>query len=195
TDQRGALRGALGLNAGPNPDIGAYEASSSYLVTLTTDTTDVGTLRAAVGWANVSTNVNPANSPVAPNTVTFDPSVTGTITLGSGLTISSNVTITGPGATVLTVSGGGPSSSFSVFTMYYWVTACISGLTISNGNADSGGGVYNDGSLTLANDTLSGNSAEDGGGIYNDNYGTVTLTNDTLSGNSATDGGGIYNYG
>ena len=39
--------------------------------------------------------------------ITFDPSVTGTITLGSGLTISSDVTITGPGTTVLTVSGGG----------------------------------------------------------------------------------------
>ncbi|HKM55189.1 MAG TPA: Ig-like domain repeat protein, partial [Isosphaeraceae bacterium] len=102
--------------------------------------------------------------------------------------------ITGPGATVLTVSGGGPSSSFSVFTMYYWVTACISGLTISNGNADSGGGVYNDGSLTLANDTLSGNSATDGGGVYND--GSLTLANDTLSGNSAYDyGGGVDNYG
>src|SRR5208337_1134584 len=54
TDQRGALRGPAGLNAGTTVDIGAYEASSSYLVTSTADTNDVGTLRAAVGWANVS---------------------------------------------------------------------------------------------------------------------------------------------
>ena len=73
TDQRGALRGPAGLNAGTTVDIGAYEASSSYLVTSTADSTDVGTLRAAVGWANVSTNANPANiaSP-APNTIVFD---------------------------------------------------------------------------------------------------------------------------
>ena len=35
TDQRGALRGPAGLNAGTTVDIGAYEASSSYLVTST----------------------------------------------------------------------------------------------------------------------------------------------------------------
>ncbi len=39
TDQRGALRGALGINAGANVDIGAYEASSSYLVATAADTT------------------------------------------------------------------------------------------------------------------------------------------------------------
>ena len=54
-------------------DIGAFEASSSYLVTNTADSLDVGTLRAAVGWANVSTNANPANIACpAPNTVIFD---------------------------------------------------------------------------------------------------------------------------
>ena len=73
TDQRGALRGPAGLNAGTAVDIGAYEASSSYLVTSAADSNDVGTLRAAVGWANLSTNANPANiaSPAA-NTIVFD---------------------------------------------------------------------------------------------------------------------------
>ena len=34
---------------------------------------DVGTLRAAIGWANVSTNANPANiANPAPNTIVFD---------------------------------------------------------------------------------------------------------------------------
>ena len=60
-DQRGALRGPAGLNAGPTVDIGAYEASSSYLVSSTADTLDVGTIASAVGWANVNANVNPAN--------------------------------------------------------------------------------------------------------------------------------------
>ena len=47
-DQRGALRGPAGLNAGPTVDIGAYEASSSYVVTTAVDSTTVGTLRAAI---------------------------------------------------------------------------------------------------------------------------------------------------
>ena len=76
TDQRGALRGGQpgGLNAGSTVDIGAYEASSSSLVTSTAPSTDVGTLQTAIGWANVSTNANPANtaSP-APNTIVFAP--------------------------------------------------------------------------------------------------------------------------
>jgi hypothetical protein len=73
TDQRGALRGPAGVNAGTHVDIGAYEATSSYQVTSTADSSDVGTLRTAIGWANVNTNVNPANtSNPAPNTIDFN---------------------------------------------------------------------------------------------------------------------------
>ncbi|HEV3311885.1 MAG TPA: S53 family peptidase, partial [Chloroflexota bacterium] len=70
TDQRGARRGPAGLNAGSTVDIGAYEASSSYLVTSTAPSTDVGTLQTAIDWASISTNANPAaaTSP-APNTI------------------------------------------------------------------------------------------------------------------------------
>jgi hypothetical protein len=142
-----------------------------------------GDLRYCVNRANA----NPGS------TIQFG--VTGAINLGSGLTISSNLTITGPGASSVAVKGGGSSSNFSVFTVNSGVTASISGLTISNGNAPNGGGVYNAGSLTLTNDTLSGNSAKyNGGGVYNGN-GTATLTDDTLSGNSAQCGGGVYNSG
>ena len=59
----------------------------------------------------------------------------------------------------------------------------------------NGGGIRNDGTLTLNNSTLSGNSAgADGGGI--DIFlGIATLNNSTLSGNHAgVKGGGISNY-
>ena len=77
------VRGPIGLNAGANPDIGAYEASSSYVVSLTGDTLDAGTLRTGVNWADISTNPNPENlfNP-APNTIDF--TATGTITLSGG---------------------------------------------------------------------------------------------------------------
>ena len=75
TDQRGAVRGGQSdaVNAGSTVDIGAYEASSSYLVTTTADSTAIGTLRSAILWADLSTNANPANlaSP-QPNTIDFD---------------------------------------------------------------------------------------------------------------------------
>ena len=127
-------------------------------------------------------------------TITFAPGLGGTITLSSGLVISSNVTIDGPGDGAVTVSGGGPSSNFSVFTVNSGVTATISGLDIADGyTSGNGGGIFDSGNLTLSSDTVSGNSAASGGGI--DNTGTVTLINDTFSGNSATSGGAIDNAG
>src|SRR5207248_2806331 len=43
----------------------------------------------------------------------------------------------------------------------------------------------------IINSTLSGNSATLGGGVYND--GTLTITNSTISGNTASSlGGGVY---
>ena len=54
-DQRGALRGPAGLDAGTAFDIGAYEASSSALVTSPADNANLGSLRAALAWANGST--------------------------------------------------------------------------------------------------------------------------------------------
>ena len=114
-----------------------------------------------------------------------------TITLtGSQLELSNTTeteTITGPAAGV-TIDAGGLSRVFQVDAL---VTASISGLTITGGNAslDGGGGVKNFGILALTNCTVTGNSAYSGGGLQID--GTATLTNCTVSGNnSATFGGG-----
>ena len=123
---------------------------------------------------------------------TIDFSVAGTITLTTGmLTIGKNLTITGPGASSLTISG---NNSSTVFSISAGTAVNISGLTVSNGNAgpDDGGGILNSGTLTLTNVTISNNSAKGGGGIVNG--GTLTLTNVTISNNSAEDGGGIFNF-
>jgi hypothetical protein len=67
----------------------------------------------------------------------------------------------------------------------------------SNIAPDSGGGLYNRGILILNNSTVSGNASWQAGGIYNYTPGIVTLNNSTVSGNTAanTDGGGILNDG
>jgi hypothetical protein len=119
------------------------------------------------------------------DTLVFAPSLNGqTITLTSGyLAISNNLTIQGPGASLLTISGNHLSQVFHVTGAQPVV---LSGLTISNGV----GGIYNGGTLTVSQCTLNGNSASLGGGIFN--AGTLTVSQSTLSRNS---GGGIFNEG
>jgi len=131
------------------------------------------------------------------DTIVFDTSLTGqTITLKSGeLLIKHNITIAGLGADKLTISGGNSSRVFEVAaTVAKPVT--LSGLTISDGNADTyggGAGILNAATLTVSNCTLSNNiTTGDGGGIQND--GTLTVNNCIFSHNEG-DGGGIYNSG
>jgi hypothetical protein len=60
-----------------------------------------------------------------------------------------------------------------------------------------GGGIFNNGTLTVTNATISGNSAHGGGGgILNTGEGTASVVNSTISGNFASaEGGGISNEG
>ena len=153
-------------------------------------------LRDAIGIVN---GLNSAGN------IGFQSGLTGPIQLSSGLTIGSNINIQGPGANVLAINGGGSSSNFSVFTIDSGVTASISGLTIANGYVvqgptNGGGGIFNNGRLTVGNCVLSGNqalssksAAGDGGGILN--LDALTVSNCTFSGNSASGGGGIANEG
>src|SRR5262249_56462237 len=110
------------------------------------------------------------------NTITF--SVTGTINLTSALpNLSTNLTIQGPGPASLTVQG---PSRFRIFSISNGATVGLSGLTITGGYADKGGGIDNAGTLTLNNSTLSGNTAVNGyDGIW--------------EGNSAARAAGIFN--
>jgi hypothetical protein len=107
----------------------------------------------------------------AGGTVDFQPGLSGTITLTSGeLAITKNLTVAGPGASVLTVSGDQASRVFDIAATF---TVSIAGLTIADGFATGifptgyGGGIYNAGVLTVTGSTLSDNFSTSGGGIYN----------------------------
>ena len=136
------------------------------------------------------------------DTINFNSSLNGQrITLTSGeLLVNKSVTISGPGANMLTVDANHTSRVFDIAS---GKDVTISGLTITNGSAfnDFGGGIYNDHArLTVSGCTISGNSADQGqgGGIYNDGLdgsARMTITNSTISGNSAWPGGGICNNG
>ncbi len=75
------------------------------------------------------------------------------------------------------------------------ITPTVEGLTLINGYAGAGGGVYlYHSNATLTGNTISGNTAFNyGGGLYLW-YSDATLMNNTISGNNAWDGGGLYLY-
>jgi len=145
------------------------------------------------------------------DTINF--SVAGTIGLTTGhLLITNNLSIYGPGATNLAISGSFTSRVFQVETN---AAVSLSGITIRDGQASdgaypsgtggAGGGIYNAGTLTLVSCSIISNSCGNGatglatnvgwqggtggagGGIYNS--GTLSLTACTLSGNHAGTGG------
>lgn len=73
--------------------------------------------------------------------------------------------------------------------------ATVNGSYITSNSANSGGGVYNRGVLTINSTTLGSNIASgNGGGVYN-NGGTVTITDSYLVSNQAQNGGAVYTVG
>src|SRR5207237_1712481 len=113
------------------------------------------------------------------------------VTSGGSLNLNKDVTIQGPGASQLTVSGNNASR---VFLILSGNTVTLDGLTVSGGrSAADGGGIFkSSGTVTISNCVVSGNvvTAGGGGGIYN-GTGPMTIINSTVSGNSALSGGGI----
>ena len=157
--------------------------AATYTVTTTADS-GTGSLRQAI--------LN-ANAAGGSNAIVF--SVTGTVTLNSGLAITgNNLIIMGPGTNLVTISG---NNAVQVLTVSAPATARLSGLTIANGKAGTngnGGGIYNLGVLTIADCRLVNNRTVGGwgGGIYN--AGTIVAERSTLSINSAVGQNGFMSY-
>jgi hypothetical protein len=177
-------------------------SDTNYTVNAMTDTGagsgDIGDLLYCITQAN--NNVNPLGSVIEFDPSVFLPSQSYTIILTSTLNLSETAgpeIIDGPGASVITISGG---SVVSVFQIDGGVTATLSGLTISGGAATGsgdGGGitVLDGGTLAVTGSMIVNNSSDDyGGGIYNG--GTLSVTSSTVAANSAhIEGGGIFNTG
>ena len=141
----------------------------------------------------------------------FTLSLPNTITLtsdgGGELLINKDIHILGPGAGQLSISAGfedpemNPEDGFRVFHIFneYWpMEATISGLSIRDGRASEGGGIYVNQvtTLNLSDCVIGPNNivAYAGGGIEI-NYAKVTMENCTVTGNEGTGtvgGAGIY---
>ena len=175
--------------------IGIASANAATLIVTTAADSGAGSLRQALADAHNG------------DTIQFDAALNGqTINLTSGeLVIDKNITISGPGSNLLTVSRASTAANFRIFHVTPNHTVIIGGLTISGGLVDgtsNGGGILNSGSLTIANSTISGNQAGlvstsqigYGGGISNS--GMLEISSSFINSNSANfSGGGISNTG
>jgi hypothetical protein len=154
----------------------------STITVLTDADAGPGSLRAALAAAESG------------DVIQFDPGLSGrTIHLTSGeLDIDEDLTIQGPGASLLGVDAGGLSRVFDIESPDAAVT--ISGLTISGGKATMGGGVLvQGGRLTLADAAVVGNWAAgdepggsaSGGGVAVLEGGSLTATDSLFRDNAA----------
>ena len=195
TDQRGLPR-----KQGAHVDIGAFEfdppQSDGALVVNTTSEHDdnvCGRLDCTLLEA-----LNAANANADASTVEFEPGLSGTIRNSlviAGLNLVQPVTIKGPGARALTISG----SLTRIFYIHPGVEVTISGVTMANGDSvsaalGSGGAIFNQGDLTLQSCTVRDNSGGSGGGVANE--GSLKVQNSTFTRNQSTGhGGAIRNVG
>jgi len=157
-------------------------------------------------------------------TITFDAGLYGeTITLQSAISVADNTTIQGPGADLLTVSGGNMTQLLSI----WGGSVAISGLTFregfcencsggaiavgsstvdltisgsvfhSNKSNGNGGAIETHGALTVSDCTFVSNTAlpegGGGGGGIHNNHGEITVTNSTFVSNSGSGGAAIMN--
>src|SRR5262249_26091097 len=130
------------------------------------------------------------------------------ISLTSGsLTINTHLAIAGPGASSLTIDASNNTVMERAFTVGSGMMVSISGVTVTGGRGggtsagsleDSGGGIFNAGTLIRRDAVISNNSARNqgpgGGGIFNAGGATLTLINCIVSGNTAG-GGNIQQSG
>jgi len=186
-------------------------------------TTDANcSLRDAVAAVAANTNVSSSN----PATINFSPTVflasntaaqntiistNGTFNLPSNTTIQGLTSGSGASLTnLITINGNGNATgtsnsqngyTYSVITVASGVTgAALNNLTITGGYTNDsigGGGIYNQGTLTINSSSISGNNSyPTGGGIYN--TGTLTINNSTIASNvvhNGNSGGGISSTG
>lgn len=176
--------------------------AATFTVTKTADTNDGicdadCSLREAVAAANAAGS----DDSIVFSSLFDSPQI---ITLsGSEIMINNAgaLTITGPGANLLTVSGNNTSR---IFQNAVGAVTSMSGMTLTGGNGastfnnNSGGAIQNSGNMTLTAMIITGNTTSgSAGGIRNSSTGSqltingCIISNNTSTGSSA---GGVQNF-
>ncbi|MBX7207361.1 MAG: hypothetical protein K1X78_03525 [Verrucomicrobiaceae bacterium] len=132
------------------------------------------------------------------DTITFDPALTfaapAAITLTGGeISTNKNLTIVGPGADRLTISGNS-ASRILIFTSGTQ-NVSLSGLTLANAlnTGGFGGGFLSFGSVNVRNCAFTGNQAAVGAAAYVQS-GDASFVNCLFTGNTATAQGGAVSF-
>jgi CSLREA domain-containing protein len=160
------------------------------------------TLRAAVQEANADGGPNTILIPRGYYRLRIPPSpeagVAGQDDADKGdLDITASLTIHGAGARRTIIDGGGLDRVFSIAAN---VTASISGMTITGGDAtgggtskeiDMGGAIFNQGTANLERLRLVGNHADGGGAVFSIPGSSITIRDSLLAHNSAYEAGGV----
>jgi CSLREA domain-containing protein len=203
-DQRGEPFSRV---VGARIDIGAVEQSGiPFVVDTLVDESDGDYRR---GDLSLREAIELANAQPGAGTITIDPALftTGpaTILLTHGeLAITDSLTITGPGANLLTIdaSGSDPTPeinnrdgsrilNFSGNTLPTNASLSVSGVTLTGGDAAAeGGAIYSTRGLTLRDAIVEGNSGQRGGGLAV-MQGELLLERVHVLRNVASTGGGV----
>jgi hypothetical protein len=156
------------------------------------------------GSGSLRQAISDANTHAGPDVVRFAPGLHGTIRLTSGvLNITDDLSVNGPGANLVTVSG---SDASRVFHFEAGVTVAVKGLTIAHGSSvdGAGGAIDNGGTLSLTDCAVvqsraAGGTATDaaygGGGILNESGATLTLARTAVADDTAQAGAGLDVFG
>jgi CSLREA domain-containing protein len=185
------------------------ETAATFVVDVVGDYPDAvlgnGVCAIAGGGCSLRAAIQEANTWPGDDTITFSSSIPTPATFlltrvgvdsnasAGDLDLTSNITINGRGAGLTIIDGNNLVTNDRVFEIQSG-TVTLSGLTIQNGIAAYGAGIFAYPSATVAvlSSTISNNYAtSDGGGIYAG--GPLTLTNSTITNNTADRlGGGLY---
>jgi len=174
----------------------ALGATGLQAATITVDTLTDGsvagqcTLRDAMNAANTDAEIAGCSAGNGADDILFDPSLGGNLSVNSYLpTATSEITVSGPGAGEITITGGGNYRLFSASSAQGSLT--VSGLTLAEGYAT---GVYggaaavaiNGSELSLSDCVVTDNVSANGsyGGAVLAVYSGLTVDNCTFSNNS-----------
>ncbi|MBC8400426.1 MAG: PD40 domain-containing protein [Candidatus Marinimicrobia bacterium] len=171
-------------------------AQQTLTVTKTEDTDD----GVCDGDCSIREAIDVANS----GDIIEIPAGTYTLTLGSNLSISTNLTLNGAAAdsTIVQAATTIGTASWNVFAISS-ANVTITNVTIRHGYGSRvGGGIWINGDLTLTSCTVSYNTGRWGGSIFLEPAGSLQLINSTVSNNTTTmfsftggyGGGGIAAY-
>ncbi len=182
--------------------VSAVGVSAATITVTNTNDSGAGSLRDAINQANTNAQAD---------TINFDPvffNVARTITLTSGeIAIGPDgtnpgrlVTINGPGANLLTISGNNISRIFLLGPQFN-ANVAMNNLTLRDGNgvgfADpNGGAIFAQvaANLTLNSMTIRNNvitAVGSGGAIYSNSSGNVVINDSLITENSAYNAGGM----